>query len=70
MSSPVSYSIVVPVYNEEGNIEILSQKLTEVLQRGNVLYEIIFADDGSTDNSFQIIKRLAQSDSHVRGISL
>lgn len=68
--STVSYSIVIPVYNEEGNIEALYQSLKSIFQQLDVSYEIIFSDDGSSDNSFGIIKRISQSDSSVRGISL
>lgn len=48
-------SIVVPVYNEEGNIEKLINKLVDVLNAYQD-YEIIFIDDGSVDNTLEIIK--------------
>jgi polyisoprenyl-phosphate glycosyltransferase len=68
--STVSYSIVIPVFNEEGNIEALYQSLKRTFQQIGVSYEIIFSDDGSSDNSFAIVRRIAQNDSLVRGISL
>lgn len=52
-------SVVVPVHNEEGNILLLHQELCLVLQQLNVDYEIIFVNDGSTDQSIKIIKQLA-----------
>jgi dolichol-phosphate mannosyltransferase len=70
VSSPISYSIVIPVFNEEGNIEALHQSLSELLKSINGTYEIIFADDGSADRSFEIIKKISLADPSVRGISL
>ena len=48
-------SIVIPIFNEEQNILILSKKLIENIPN-NLKYEIIFVDDGSTDNSIKLIK--------------
>ena len=45
-------SIVIPVYNEELNIEILYDEIINSIH--NIKYEIIFIDDGSTDKSLQI----------------
>jgi dolichol-phosphate mannosyltransferase len=66
----ISYSIVIPVFNEEGNVEALYLSLKKTLQQFGVTYEIIFSDDGSSDKSFSIISRLSQSEPSVRGISL
>jgi dolichol-phosphate mannosyltransferase len=63
------YSVVVPVFNEEGNISLLHKELVSVLKSLNSPYEIIFVDDGSTDNSLQEIKRLALEDVAVKYIS-
>ena len=54
-------SIVVPVYNEEGNIQNLHNEIKDILespQMGVCQYEIIFIDDGSTDNTASICKTL------------
>lgn len=59
-------SIVIPVLNEEENIPLLYQELTEVLDKLGKSYEIIFIDDGSTDNSFKILKGIHEGDSKVR----
>lgn len=59
-------SIVIPIYNEEGNIKELHQRLTEVLSKLNKSYEIILTDDGSSDNSFNLLKDLAQIDKRVK----
>lgn len=53
-------AIVIPVYNERENLPTLMQRLTFVMQSWGRSYEIIFIDDGSTDNSLEILKELAQ----------
>lgn len=68
--STVSYSIVIPVFNEEGNVETLYRSLSELFQGMGASYEIIFVDDGSADRSFEIVKKISAQDKAVRGISL
>lgn len=63
-------SIVIPAYNEEGNIDRLYFELKNVLQALNMSWEIIFADDGSTDSSWEKIVSLNNKDTHVRAIRL
>lgn len=52
----VKISVVVPIYNEEGNIEILYSKLKQTLQKIDNNFEIIFINDGSIDNSYVLLK--------------
>jgi dolichol-phosphate mannosyltransferase len=59
-------SIVVPVFNEQENIRLLTDSLKKALVPLNTSYEIIFVDDCSTDQSLQIIKDLAGSDTHIK----
>jgi glycosyltransferase involved in cell wall biosynthesis len=59
-------SIVVPVYNEEENIQGLYDQLTAVLEPLGLAYEIICADDGSTDRSFERLKSLAERDPRIK----
>jgi len=61
-------SIVIPVYNEEENLPILTSELKDVLQGLGRSYEIIFVDDGSQDRSFKILKELAAQDHAIRAI--
>lgn len=61
-------SIVVPLLNEEGNLALLHQKLTTILKSFTTPYEIIFVNDGSTDDSPLILERLFQRDPHVQVI--
>lgn len=52
-------SVVVPVFNEARNIEKLYGEIRSVCQENNYTYEIIIVDDGSTDDTFQVVSRLA-----------
>lgn len=52
-------SIVVPVFNEEGNIELLAQTLLNVVSQLNYSFEVIFVDDGSSDSTLSIAKLLS-----------
>jgi glycosyltransferase involved in cell wall biosynthesis len=57
-------SVVIPVYNEEENIDFLYKRLHNVLKQFK--YEIIMVNDGSTDNTVYKIKRLIKNDSRVK----
>jgi len=57
-TEPVKITVVVPVYNEEENLPLLIPKLAEVLERIGLPYEIIFVNDGSSDGSRDILKRM------------
>jgi len=59
-------SIVIPVYNEEKNINELYKRLIKVLVRITKRYEIIFVNDGSIDNTAQKVKDLRKRDRNVR----
>ena len=52
-------SIVVPIYNEEGNVRELHREIVEVCEREQYTYEVIFIDDGSEDGTGRICKELA-----------
>lgn len=60
-------SIIIPSYNEEHNIALLFEKIKLILQNEN--HECIFVDDGSHDATFENIKKLASSNTEVKGIS-
>lgn len=63
-------SIVVPVYNEEENIEHFAQSVAEVMGSLPYAYEILFIDDGSRDRSREILRELGARDAHVQSIFL
>jgi glycosyltransferase involved in cell wall biosynthesis len=68
--SPDGVSIVLPVLNEEENLEPLHARLTAALKTLDGDYEIIYVDDGSTDRSWDVLRRLASADANVRLIRL
>ena len=61
-------SIVIPLLNENESIEELHQWISLSLDKHKYKYEIIFVDDGSTDNSWSLITRLAKKNTNTRGI--
>lgn len=62
-------SIVVPVMNEEKNISVMVDRLSESLYKENILYEVIFVDDGSKDKSVISIKESSAKYPNVKGVS-
>ena len=61
-------SIVIPLYNEEENVEQLHTQLKAALEGVDREYEIIIVDDGSTDGSFDVLKRLHEGDERLKVI--
>ncbi len=64
ISSDVDLSIIVPIYNAHKYIEVLCKSLLN--QKTKYSYEVIFVDDGSTDDSFEILSNIAKKNSHMR----
>ena len=62
----IQLNIIIPAYNEEKSMFPLYDMLTSVLKRLNKAYEIIFIDDGSTDNTFRNLKKINEKDKNVR----
>ncbi|RTL59213.1 MAG: glycosyltransferase [Sphingobacteriales bacterium] len=61
-------SVVIPLLNEEESLPELSAWIEKVMQENNFSYEVIFVDDGSTDNSWQVIESLRSKNSCIKGI--
>ena len=61
-------SVIVPIYNENENLKLLSDSLTSILNGTGKKYEIIFVDDGSSDGSFQLLKTIADDNPFIRAI--
>jgi glycosyltransferase involved in cell wall biosynthesis len=66
-NSRIKVSIVIPCYNEEGNIEILYNQIKQLL--ANYTIEYLFVDDNSTDKSLEIIESLSGKDQNVKYLS-
>lgn len=64
----IEISIVIPVYNEEESIKELFLRISDVLNRLNKTYEIIFIDDGSIDLTFNVLKELSESNDTLKVI--
>jgi dolichol-phosphate mannosyltransferase len=65
----IELSIIIPIYNEEGNIPILYNRLKSVADGIGVSYELIFINDGSKDASLPLIISLANQDANVKYIN-
>lgn len=63
-------SVLIPCYNEEGNIEEMYRRLTSVLNKVTCNYQLIYVDNGSTDSSEQIFHDLVEQDEKVTVITL
>ena len=69
MNKHFDISVVVPLYNEDESLPELYAWITRVMAANKFSYEVIFLNDGSTDNSWDVIERLSANDpEHVRGI--
>ncbi len=61
-------SVVIPLLNEEESLNELHDWIVKVMQSNRYSYEILFVDDGSTDNSWKIIEALSQKNANVKGL--
>ncbi|OAZ04762.1 glycosyltransferase family 2 protein [Flavobacterium succinicans] len=64
----MNLSILIPLLNEEESLQELYTWILKVMQSNNYSYEILFLDDGSTDNSWSIIENFAATNPFVKGI--
>jgi polyisoprenyl-phosphate glycosyltransferase len=66
-------NVIIPSYNEGSAIKITYEKLTDIIQKDSSIqnydYELVFVDDGSTDDTLDVIKQFQKSDIHVKYIS-
>lgn len=62
-------SIVLPAFNEEENIQYIYNEIDREIKKNHDDLELIFIDDGSTDKTFEEIKKLSQKDPRVKGYS-
>ena len=61
-------SVLVPLYNEADSLPSLHEWIVRVMKEHNFSYEVVFVNDGSTDDSWSVIRSLQTKDSNVRGI--
>lgn len=66
----MKYSIIIPVFNEEENIQKLFERLFQVVSKLSSDFELIFINDGSKDNTLQLVKDLAATEPKVKYINL
>lgn len=70
MSDAPDISVFLPVFDEEPNLRLLHEKLSEALEKLGRTAEIIYVDDGSRDGSLAILRELALEDKRVRVVAL
>ena len=70
MNSNVALSIVVPIYNEEDSLPFLVNQLLEVLQPMEETFELVLVNDGSSDNSAEVIRKLSFDIPELVGVLL
>lgn len=61
-------SVVIPLLNEEGSLKELNHWIANVMQSNGFSYEVVYIDDGSTDQSWHIITELGKSDPQIKAI--
>nr|WP_264475107.1 glycosyltransferase family 2 protein [Salinirubrum litoreum] len=64
----IQLSVVLPVYNEKGNLRPLAEELREVLESEYDHWEALFVDDGSTDGSYGVLRELHEEDDRIKVI--
>ena len=64
----MNISVVIPLLNEAESLPELTAWIDKVMTNNNFSYEIVFVDDGSTDNSWEVIQQLQQTNEKIHGI--
>lgn len=64
----MNLTVLIPLLNEAESLPELHQWISKVMQQHNFSHEIVFIDDGSTDDSWQLIEELSKKDANVKGI--
>lgn len=69
---PLAVSVVIPIYNEAQNIPLIYQRIIQVMTEAGKSYqesyEILFIDDGSTDDSFEVCLKIQEKDPRIRAV--
>lgn len=69
MANKPRYSIVAPIYNEEGNIAKLYERITNVMDQTGEAWELVTVNDGSRDRSFELLSELSAKDSRIKVVN-
>ena len=64
----MNISIIIPLLNEQESLPELTSWISKVMQENNFSYEVIFIDDGSTDDSWKVIEQLRSVNPNIKGI--
>jgi len=67
-SRRIDLSVVVPLYNEEENVNILHERIFSVLDKIDKTYEIVYVDDGSSDRTYPLLKKIHDESKYVKVI--
>ena len=62
----IDYSVVVPVFDEEGNVEALATRVLAAMEKIGAPFELLFVDDGSRDRTPALLRELAARDARIR----
>lgn len=62
-------SVIIPSYNEEGNVERTAQVVGDLLKKNNIDYELVFVNDGSKDRTWELISNLASNDDNITAVN-
>jgi len=62
-------SVIIPMFNEEENVENTTQRVADTLSTMGDNWEIVIVNDGSTDNTLEIAQNVASKDSRIRVVS-
>jgi polyisoprenyl-phosphate glycosyltransferase len=69
MSEKPRYSIVAPIYNEEGNIQVLYDRICSVMDSTREPWELVTINDGSRDRSLEMLEELSSKDSRIKVVN-
>ena len=70
MTYKYNYSVIVPIYNEATNIHFVFNNIVTHIKQISTSFEVIFVDDGSTDNTLEVLTKLATENKSLKFISL
>ena len=68
MSNTINITVVIPLLNEQDSLKELHNWIANTMQSNSFSYEVIFIDDGSSDNSWEVIKSISKTNACVKGI--